>query len=158
MIVFGNIEETTMRARSAEFRRVRLFVEQLGSRDLPALMGANALVGSLPVFQEVAAFQTQAAESAVHLTDLQSVSGAVRSVPLGTVGTAVGLFNPATADVLFPNTPSNAVPIPGSGDASDSSAVIAARALSSRNALSSAHVAGVESDLSPLAEAPEGIG
>jgi hypothetical protein len=156
MIVIGNIEETTMRAR---FRRVRLFVEQLGNRDLPAHMGANALVGSFPDFQEVAAFQSQAAGSTAHPTDLQTASGAVQSAPLGTFGASGGLFNPATADVSVPSTPSNAVPIPGSGNAtSDTSAALTAQAISSQNALSSAHIAGVESDLSPLAEAPEGIG
>jgi hypothetical protein len=97
---------------------VRLFVEELHDRTLPAVVGLTPLEAAIPIVVQP----------------------------------------PITAIVATPNlTLTTATPFATINATTDFSAQLTAGSIASRSALSSAHQVGVENDLSPLAQAPEGI-
>jgi hypothetical protein len=107
---------------------VHLFVELLDSRDLLSAMGPNVLIPPSPA------------------TPLHKPSEILTTPGLTQTGTN------AISTTLTP-TPG----VASASSSTDQSGALAAQSIASRTAISSVHQVGVENDLSPLAEAPEGI-
>jgi hypothetical protein len=126
-----------MGAPVTAFRTVQLEVERLGDRNLPSAMGASVLAAPLPIAQP------SPAHSAVLPPAVPPAPGLV----------LVSSANPSNGAV----GPTPAAIAVGGGASIDSAAFLSAQAIAARSALSSSHQAGVENDLSPLAQAPEGI-
>jgi hypothetical protein len=126
-----------MCATTAKFRPIRLIFEQLGDRNLPSAIGASVLAAPLPIGQS----------NTAHQAVLPPV------VPPGPGPLLVASTSPSNG------TPGPATaPIAVGGESSiEPASVLSAQAIAARSALSSSHQVGVENDLSPLAEAPEGI-
>jgi hypothetical protein len=146
------------------FARVRLVVEQLGSRDVPAVMGPNVLAAAVPVLTAPfpAGAPVAAAPSSAGVPIGSQSPATIPSSPSEILTTnpflATSGTSPAAASIAPFSNGAAAAAITESLQASNQlSAEQSAAAIAARSALSTSHRMGVENDLSPLAEAPEGL-